>query len=311
MLFREKIQFGLIIFLFILLTLLIVHTGFYKPFIYNINNEKLENNTNYLCESYTILDDHFRGEISQEFHLKIIKYNDKTIDEKEIKKILNEAFFEFNYSFVISGNTLTVDIDSSKIYNIKDDIFLPFDTDEFIELHILPNNIKFQREVYQNAYLYGKADGIPGETPYSTSLFVRDSFLYTNVLVHEMGHVLGLLHTFEGYDIYNMGLNCDTGDKVPDTITPNNKASVGVKSCKMYLPKELEKDTTWSEEKKENAVENYMSYSPANCMKRFEEGQVEKSRKALEQNRELQKVTTNWRQKMRTIKSKYEYKEIK
>ena len=101
-----------------------------------------------------------------------------------------------------------------------------------------------------------------------------------DTLVHEMGHYLGLLHTFAG----NSG-SCDKDDKVDDTpleATPNYGCSAGRDTC----PNDAGLDPIWS----------FMDYSKDACMNRFSAGQVERMRDLILAHRPQLKAAseTNW-----------------
>lgn len=87
------------------------------------------------------------------------------------------------------------------------------------------------------------------------------------ILVHEVGHYLGLYHTFEGSCAGMNAGTCDTeGDYVCDTppvATPNNSCATPVNSC-MESP-DLPDD-----------LNNYMDYVPEDCLNNFTDGQEER-----------------------------------
>lgn len=88
---------------------------------------------------------------------------------------------------------------------------------------------------------------------------------YGFVLAHEIGHYLGLFHTFESF--FNPGLsNCaDPGDFVGDTATQafhtGGDCPVGLDSCPA-LPGA-------------DDIPNFMNYSTDECMDHFSPGQIE------------------------------------
>ncbi|MEN9522922.1 MAG: hypothetical protein RL065_1299, partial [Bacteroidota bacterium] len=77
-------------------------------------------------------------------------------------------------------------------------------------------------------------------------------------LTHELGHYLGLYHTFE--------FGCtDDGDSIKDTppvLTSHSGCDKGTNTCSNDTPDEID------------MVENFMDYSDDNCMTMFSMGQV-------------------------------------
>ena len=109
---------------------------------------------------------------------------------------------------------------------------------------------------------------VAGYEPYYTgscSFSCRYNLGYT--AVHEIGHYLGLYHTF------NTDSSCSTtgGDKVDDTpveLQPAGGCSNGYQSDTCALPG---KDPIWS----------FMDYSDDECMQYFSNGQVQKMRDSM------------------------------
>lgn len=83
-----------------------------------------------------------------------------------------------------------------------------------------------------------------------------------DVAVHETGHYLGLLHTFEN--------GCQTpGDVVEDTAyekAPNYGCNQTADSCKGFVGKNSGKDPIF----------NYMDFTTDACMREFTRGQIER-----------------------------------
>ncbi|MDR3046081.1 MAG: zinc-dependent metalloprotease [Bacteroidales bacterium] len=144
---------------------------------------------------------------------------------------------------------------------------------------------------------FGLASGIPG-----TALVIGGQAYGTNlasshVLSHEMGHCLGLYHTFHGLCEFGCselvdGSNCsECGDFVCDTPADPQKHQVNSGFC------------TWNElscSGVSNVDENgdhytpninlFMAYVPPHCMQYFTDGQVERMKTVIENSLVLQDV---------------------
>ena len=86
-------------------------------------------------------------------------------------------------------------------------------------------------------------------------------------MVHEVGHYLGLYHTFEGNCSGMNAATCDSeGDRVCDTppvAAPNNGCPATMNSCNETpdLP---------------DLLDNYMDYTNEACRASFSDGQVDR-----------------------------------
>ena len=121
------------------------------------------------------------------------------------------------------------------------------------------------------AYLPPFSGTLDGIVVHRQVFGVGDQYdLYNNydlnrTLTHEVGHYLGLLHTFNNTSSCATESNCQTqGDKVCDT--PPTTGSLGCSA--LDCPNTL--------------VENFMDYSVDGCMDSFTEGQRTRMRDALE-----------------------------
>lgn len=107
--------------------------------------------------------------------------------------------------------------------------------------------------------------GLPGGSP---------EFPYGLVAAHEMGHYLGLLHTFESADNPS-GLACaDPGDYIADTPTqdgPHHACPAQTDTCPALAGID--------------DVANFMNYSTDACMEHFTPQQVERMIEATERFR--------------------------
>lgn len=95
---------------------------------------------------------------------------------------------------------------------------------------------------------------------------------YTNMnrtITHEMGHYLGLYHTFNATSSCAAEADCNTGgDRVCDTPVTIQAASCSSPACSGT-----------------QQVENYMDYTPQTCQNMFSEGQKLRMRTTLESQR--------------------------
>lgn len=93
----------------------------------------------------------------------------------------------------------------------------------------------------------------------------------TNVLMHEMGHYLGLYHTFEGGCTNDDCL--EDGDRVcdtpPDQSTAPVPCSVGANTC------DSDTDSGFTEDQPD-MINNYMDYGDWNCYNAFTQGQKDR-----------------------------------
>ena len=126
-------------------------------------------------------------------------------------------------------------------------------------------------------YAYLPASGFVG-TPADGIVCATEAFgsyatgaVYPTTLVHEIGHYLGLLHTFDGYDC-----NADDGiTDTPNTDTPSSDYISPTACASLPLP---------TYQRCGNAVMyfNFMDYAYADCPSSFSSGQIAVMRNTLE-----------------------------
>ena len=242
--------------------------------------------SSYLCPAFEIDDNRYGSTEELRYHVKVVVVNNAKFYKKEAKKILEsqEHFGGVNIKFKFSRYSYIDTKDS--IPSFKD--YLRMNNEiGVITLLVFPDNTIFLED--KGSFTLGASSGIPTLSNVSRGkpvLFVRSSVSKTPIVAHEFGHVFGLEHTFYGDDMTNKGLNCGSGDKVPDTVTPMYAGAIGTKSCTYYAPEGWEE--FYSELEIENLVVNTMSYSPYVCMKGFTLGQQQKIRKMISINPILQ-----------------------
>ena len=95
------------------------------------------------------------------------------------------------------------------------------------------------------------------------------------ILAHEIGHYLGLFHTFETYFNPNRERCADPGDFVADTPTQSSgtlgSCLPGLDSCPALPGKD--------------DIPNFMNYATEACLQHFSPGQIERMNQAVEEYR--------------------------
>ncbi|MCC6459120.1 MAG: gliding motility-associated C-terminal domain-containing protein [Saprospiraceae bacterium] len=120
------------------------------------------------------------------------------------------------------------------------------------------------------AYL-ATAHGLPYDGIVMEARWMGSSPAKTGVLIHEMGHYMGLLHTFEGGCAND---DCaENGDKVcdtpPDQSTAASPCGAVQNSC------QTDTDSGFSTDQNDMTI-NYMDYGDYNCYNAFTAGQSER-----------------------------------
>jgi len=112
---------------------------------------------------------------------------------------------------------------------------------------------------------------VPGEIGTKERVKKTRNFSEGDILVHEVGHWLGLFHTFGE----NEEGSCDPGDYVSDTA-PIKRATMG-------CPKASD---TCNNDKMSDPVHNYMDYSDNCCTFEFTKGQISRMKAMVRRYRQ-------------------------
>jgi hypothetical protein len=227
--------------------------------------------------------------------LHIIRRSDgtggQTLNEIETAlSILNTDYEAHNITFSLLGID---EIKNNEIYNRtsfsgdnngdgKFDDFSPNSHSEAIDIYLFPND----------KLNYGLASGIPG-----TALVIGGNLFGSNLssartISHEMGHCLGLYHTFHGLcesgcaELPNGSNGSTCGDFVADTPADPQTFQVNQNTC------------TWngvrcngeSGNQYNPDVHLIMAYVPPNCMQYHTSGQGARMRTTLANSSLLQNV---------------------
>lgn len=157
----------------------------------------------------------------------------------------------------------------------------------------------------------GKASGIPGTSVVIGGMYNTTPMVTSNVLVHEVGHLLNLFHTFHGCE--GGGTDCD-GNPVPSECLENPNGSNGT-TCGDFVADtpadpfinnlSVNSSCNWDGTVASingsscgitgatytPLTNNIMSYVPPACMSSFTPGQGDRSRLELEYGSVLSAVS--------------------
>lgn len=208
---------------------------------------------------------------------------------------LNARFISSNICFVLSGYDV---IESNylrkwKVRNnsdygpLTDDLFSQNVQSNAINIYIIDPDEDTENDRINSGHLssnystpIGQVESIIGH-----SLLIRNDYLNNEVLTHEMGHILGLYHTFEeqtnGIDDPNTNSDDDdAGDRCEDTPTQPSSCSTLNSNCDLTCS--LPYNTTVLKS-------NFMVYSVnTSCLQNFTNDQRNRMYGIIDQTADLQ-----------------------
>jgi len=197
-------------------------------------------------------------------------------------EILNDTYYNGNINFTCNYTTGISDCDGDG----KFDNFHPNSHSNAIDIYLFADNM----------LNYGLAAGIP-----ASALVVGGNSYNTNlpsshVLSHEMGHCLGLYHTFHGLcesgcPEYVNGSNCSTcGDLVCDTPADPTYFNVNPNTCQWDGSTCTGSNRDAHGDTYHPNLTLFMAYIPPNCMQQFTQGQVTRMKTVIANSPILQNV---------------------
>lgn len=236
------------------------------------------------CSIYSLNNNSYSYNIALTFKIQPIIIGTTILDVAKLDKVINSKFEKGNVRFIINTPNYLIKPDTKLSYL---DLFETEYVPGIIKVIIVSNTQEFYEDSKNNKL--GAADGVPTLNNPSIArpiMFIRENYIYTDIVNHELGHIFGLFHTFENNDLINKGQNCNTGDEILTTITPHPEGGIYMENCEYYLPEYLR--NSYADSDKINIVENIESYSPHHCMKDFNIQQFQRMRKIVEINSRLQ-----------------------
>jgi hypothetical protein len=249
----------------------------HKETIYTSNSEY-----SYICSDYTVEDNsgYFMTD-ALEYNLKFIHLKDtsavKDINPTASTKFINSNLNEYNFGFKMASHKVEI-LPQLKNRAVRyRDLLGKYWEQEghgYITIIVIPTSVI----LLKNNSVQGAAFGVPRRHNPSEGkpiLFIRESHIEDEILIHELLHTFGGLHVFHLNEYFQgSGSTCDSDDRVSDTPVPSVGHGVSKETCTFYPGKA----STLTKEEQDILKHNYLSYAPPNCMKTIEMGQIERFR---------------------------------
>lgn len=230
--------------------------------------------------------DYYKIEVPVAFHIIVNQRGDGQLPNMTAKiddqiKALNSAYNKFNITFKLISTEITMNntwFDRASYYtdiNALNQMTTALSKDPARVMNVY--TLGSQRVLGEATFPWYNEKGTSGDyivinyntLPGGPNTFFNGKYNEGKTLVHEAGHFLGLLHTFEGGD-FRCDSNpphdgCGIGDQVDDTpgqqICYFNGCDENSDSCPAPG---------------KDPVKNFMGYNPDACMREMTQGQGER-----------------------------------
>lgn len=210
---------------------------------------------------------------------------------QDVIDLLNYGWSDTPISFVLNDSITFVEPMIHTRFVDYNSMLEKYNDLDAINIVVVDTLVWFRQESTKNS-IKGAAGWIPDlSDPYKhlTALFMRSDEIVDNILLHEMGHIMGLHHPWWVKIGTAPGNTCGTGDGIPGNANPPRDHKTVMPDCK-YRPGALD---TLSRSEIVKYMKNRMGYADKRCMEEFDEGQIQLMTKISETNYPLKLCRVN------------------